>query len=304
MQLWLSKSSEVPLREQLEAQIILGILSDDLKAGQKLPSTRELARRFRIHSNTVSAAYRRLSANGWVNFRKGSGIYVRRPASARQLEGDLKLDQLIAVFLKAARGNGFSLSEIKSQLTHWLMLQPPDHFLVVEPDPELRKILIAEIAEATGVRVVGASLGDSRLAEMLTGAAPVALYSQAEEVRDALPPGVELVVLRSRSIPESLQMQARPSPDSLIAIVSHWSEFLRWSRAILVAAGVDPNTLSFRDARETGWRRALQSVAVIVTDSVTARQLPAGCQARVFKVLSDATMSELQYFVTHFMNAS
>ena len=57
MQLWLAKDSEVPLREQLIAQIKLAILSQDLKPGQKLPSTRELARRFKIHANTVSAAY-------------------------------------------------------------------------------------------------------------------------------------------------------------------------------------------------------------------------------------------------------
>lgn len=51
MHLWLSKSSEVPLRDQLTAQVILGIVSDDLKAGQRLPSTRELARRYQVHAN-------------------------------------------------------------------------------------------------------------------------------------------------------------------------------------------------------------------------------------------------------------
>ncbi len=54
MRLWLSKSSEVPIRVQLEAQIILGILGNDLKVGQRLPSTRELARRYKIHSNNKS----------------------------------------------------------------------------------------------------------------------------------------------------------------------------------------------------------------------------------------------------------
>ena len=69
MRLWLSKSSEVPLREQLVAQIMLGIVSGDLKAGQKLPSTRELGRRFRVHANTVSAAYRDLHRRGWGGLR-------------------------------------------------------------------------------------------------------------------------------------------------------------------------------------------------------------------------------------------
>ncbi len=54
MRLWLTKHSEVPLREQLTTQIVLGIVSRDLRPGQRLPSTRELARRFGIHANTVS----------------------------------------------------------------------------------------------------------------------------------------------------------------------------------------------------------------------------------------------------------
>ncbi|MEO6393118.1 MAG: GntR family transcriptional regulator, partial [Pyrinomonadaceae bacterium] len=61
MKIWLSKSGEVSLREQLAAQIILGVVSGDLAPGQRLPSTRELARRYEIHANTVSAAYRNLA---------------------------------------------------------------------------------------------------------------------------------------------------------------------------------------------------------------------------------------------------
>src|SRR5947209_19836140 len=97
MRLWLSRNSQVPLREKLEAQIILGILSDDLKAGQRLPSTRELARRYKIHSNTISAAYRSLGLKGWVQHRRGSGIYVRAPSQIEDLDSGVELDQLIAV---------------------------------------------------------------------------------------------------------------------------------------------------------------------------------------------------------------
>ena len=64
------KRERLPLREQLTAQIKLAILSQDLKPGQKLPSTREIARRFKIHSNTVSAAYRELSESGWVDIAR------------------------------------------------------------------------------------------------------------------------------------------------------------------------------------------------------------------------------------------
>ena len=40
MQLWFARGSEVTIREQLVTQVILGILSDDLAPGQRLPSTR------------------------------------------------------------------------------------------------------------------------------------------------------------------------------------------------------------------------------------------------------------------------
>src|SRR2546423_15056784 len=101
MRLWLSKNSDVPLREQLVRQIMLGVVSDDLKPGQRLPSTRELARRFRIHSNTVSAAYRDLERAGWLEVRKGSGVYVRHLGenpSEGSLDSKLELERLISAF--------------------------------------------------------------------------------------------------------------------------------------------------------------------------------------------------------------
>lgn len=141
MRMWLSHSCEVSLRDQLVTQIRLGVLSGDLQAGKKLPSTRELARRFHVHANTVSAAYRQLHRSGLVEFRRGSGVYVRKLEGEENLNGSIKLDQLAAQFFKAARDSGFSLSDVRSSLSHWLNVQPPDHFLLLEPDIELRRIL-------------------------------------------------------------------------------------------------------------------------------------------------------------------
>src|SRR2546428_491298 len=175
MKLWLSKDNAIPLREQPTTQIKLAILSQDLKPGQRLPSTRELARRFRIHSNTVSAAYRELSEQGWVELRAGSGIYVRTFKADIALEAQLDLDHLIIEFLQLARRKGFSLAEVQSRVKHWLRLQPPDHFLVIDPDPEFRAIVMAEITQGTGFRVAGASIADCAHRSLLVGAVPVAL---------------------------------------------------------------------------------------------------------------------------------
>jgi DNA-binding transcriptional regulator YhcF (GntR family) len=40
MRFWITKNSELPIREQLVRQVVLGILSEDLPAGHKLPSVR------------------------------------------------------------------------------------------------------------------------------------------------------------------------------------------------------------------------------------------------------------------------
>jgi DNA-binding transcriptional regulator YhcF (GntR family) len=157
MQLWFARSGEVTIREQLVAQVILGILSDDLAAGQRLPSTRELARRFRLHPNTVSAGYRQLDRERWVEFRHGSGVYVGERKPEVVMSSALALDQLIAKLCRSARELGAPLATVRSRLRQWLELQPPDHFLLIEPDEELRKILAAEIEKAV-------SFPDSRAA--------------------------------------------------------------------------------------------------------------------------------------------
>ncbi|HEV2863333.1 MAG TPA: GntR family transcriptional regulator [Pyrinomonadaceae bacterium] len=305
MRLWLSKNSEVPLREQLVRQIMLGVISNDLKPGQRLPSTRELARRFGIHPNTVSAAYGDLEGRGWLEFRRGSGVYVRAlgdpvPAGDAPDPG-LELDRLISAFLSLARAEGFSLAEIQGRLSHWLGQEPPDHFLVVEPNERLREILAAEIKEATGFPVEGIGYEECSDESRLAGSAVVALYSKADDVRRALPAGVSPIFLHTRSIPTSLKGERVPPPDALVSVASAWPEFLEWARVFLVAAGLDPEALDLRDAREEGWDRGLRSSAHVITDALTAQRLPPGCRARVYRVIADASLEELRAFVEKFL---
>ncbi|HZI19410.1 MAG TPA: GntR family transcriptional regulator [Pyrinomonadaceae bacterium] len=304
MRLWLSKNSEVPLREQLVKQIMLGIISDDLKAGQRLPSTRELARRFHIHSNTVSAAYRELERRGWLDLRKGSGVYVRARgadgSAARGARPDL--DRLIAAFLSLARAEGFSLAEVQARLRHWLARQAPDHFLVAEPDEGLREILCAEIEEATGFRTRGVGLEALSEVAPLAGAAVVALYGQAAEVARRLPPDSTPILLRAHSVAESLKGEQAPPPGALVTVVSRWPSFLEWSRVVLLAAGLDADALDFRDARAPGWRRGLPASDLVITEALTARELPPGCRARVYRVVSDPSLEELRGFVGRFLS--
>lgn len=296
MRFWISKNSEVPIREQLVTQIVLGIVSNDLKIAERLPSTRDLARRYEIHANTVSAAYRELARRGWVEFRKGSGVYVRR-RSDKPLDDGLALDQVVARFFRNLREEGYSLAEIQAGIQRSLAMQHPDHFLMLEPDPELRAILVAEITAATNVKVTGVGPESS---ENTAGGVPLVLYGHQKEFADRVKSSTDVLVLHSASIAESFRGETRPSRESLVAIVSRWPEFLRWSRTLLVAAGLDADALSLRDARERNWEKGLRSAAFVITDSLMAPRIPAGCEVKVFRILAEKSLEEIRNYAERF----
>jgi DNA-binding transcriptional regulator YhcF (GntR family) len=303
MKLWISKNSEVPVAEQLTTQIMLAINSGELRANQKLPSTRELARRFALHSNTVNAAYRDLARRGWLYFRRGSGVYVRGLAPGVSLDGQLQLDQLISAFIKLAREKGFTLAEIRSRVKGWLDFQPPERFLVIERDPELRKILLAEISESTKFPVHGVDPEACKDPAVLAGSVPVALYGRAEELNGLLPDDVSCITLQSRSALELDKLSIDECSRQGVAVISRWPDFLRWARAVLLARGTEAARLSFRDAREKHWQKGLRS-CVVLTDAVTAAQLPSGCRTLLLKVIAESSLQELRQFVDQFLGSN
>lgn len=157
MKLWISKSSEVPIQEQLTTQLILGIVSADLESEERLPSTTQIARRFSLHANTVRAAYRELVDRGWAEWKTGSGFYVRALASQPKLDPRLDLDHLISTFLSIARGRGHSLEEIQARMQHWFSHQRPEHVLMIEPDSDLRNLMVCEVQEKSRCPLPGSA---------------------------------------------------------------------------------------------------------------------------------------------------
>lgn len=296
MRLWISHRSEVPIREQLATQIVLSILSADLKPGARLPSTRELARRFRIHANTVSAAYRDLENAGWLELRRGSGVYIRNNSRHAPLSPELGLDHLIAGLFRSARELRVPLSAIRGRLRYWLDLQPPDHFLLLEPDPELSRIIIAEITAAVRFPVKSADLSACEIPEMLEGSIPLVLPSKTDKVRARLPAQFDFIPLRLNSVTNSLASWMPARQDVLIGIASRWPDFLKRAQTMLIATGFDPDSLIFCDAREPGWQKRVSQTSGVVCDSLTATKLPKNCRAIPFSLLSESSLAELREY--------
>ena len=299
MKLWLSKSTEVPLQEQLSTQLVLGIVSGDLAPHERLPSSSQLARRFKIHPNTIRAAYRGLAEEGWIEWKKGSGFYVRDRGAEGRPNAAADLDHLIASFIAAARRRGYSAVDIQSRLRDRLAVQYPKRVLVIESDPDLREILVVEVQSQLSVAVEGISPETCSEQGVPPDALCVALYDHARSVRAVLPPEESCVFLRSNSVPKTLSGERKPPGELVITVVSRWPDFLRWARATLTAVGIEPAAIELRDGRVNGWDRGLNDRGLVVTDSVLGRMLPQSPRLRVFRIIADASLAELREKVSH-----
>ena len=85
------------LVEQLRRQLCLGVV----KAGQAMPSVRQLATELGINPNTIQKAYRRMEAEGMIVTVPGKGSFISDDLAAilgRQREEQLQKvrQQLIA----------------------------------------------------------------------------------------------------------------------------------------------------------------------------------------------------------------
>jgi GntR family transcriptional regulator len=280
--IWLTRDRSVPIHDQLVTQILLGILSDDLKAGQRLPSVRALARVLHVNSNTVSGAYRELVREGWLEGRHGSGVYVRSaPVPARS-----RLEELLTAFVGIARREGWTPADIRHSVERELARTSCVRLLLFEPEPELRNVLLREIEKSCGVRL--GVYSDSTTAE---GAMIVAMHGRAQLLERELPSHAPRLLLQVTSIPAALLRHGRPAPDTLIAIASASPEILRRARTVLLAAGIEASALVECDTRQSDWRARAMTCDLAIADILTAQTLSAHRNLRVLRVLAEDSLA-------------
>jgi GntR family transcriptional regulator len=288
--IWLTKNSEVPVREQLALQLTLGIAVGDLREGERLPSTRVISRRFGVHSNTVAAAYQKLVDLNMLVFRKGSGYYVLD--SATEIAGrEAKASDLIAKLFDDLHWLGFDDGEIFERLGGRQRGQNRSHVSLFEPDEDLRNILEFELREA-GFAVT-AIRGEGVADEKTNGSLLVAMVDERPRIEVGPLRDAKCVYLRGRSVSASLSGHARPSTDDLIAVASSWEAFLSMAKVMLLAANIEPGNLIVRSARVEGWLDAVMPAKMIICDALTANTLPKNESLRVFRLIADSSIEEV-----------
>ena len=168
--------------------------------------------------------------------------------------------------------------------------EKPAHFLVVESEPDLRKILTEEISNALNTAVEGISLEDLAKKHAENETEVWLMFDKPKISPEILPPNVTCILLKANSVPGSMTGKQRPAETDLIAIVSGWEKFLTLAKMFLLAARIAPETLILRSTNEPNWKNGLQTASMIICDSATAKKFSNDKRVRIFQLIADESL--------------
>jgi len=107
----------VPVYRQIVDQVRGAIAAGALRAGDQLPTVRQLAVDLEINPNTVVRAYRELEYDGLLETHQGTGTFISdqkivRPGNERQRQ----LEQIVSDAISRAGAAGFTIQDLQDQL--------------------------------------------------------------------------------------------------------------------------------------------------------------------------------------------
>jgi DNA-binding transcriptional regulator YhcF (GntR family) len=291
MRIHIDKSSEVSVRSQISEQIVMSIATSMLKPGAVLPSVRELAIRLKISRNTVSAAYQDLVERSYLERRRGAKMVVR-PLDALPLDPRLDLDDLIDAAIRSACEHGYTLQELEQRVRQRLLVEPPDHVLVVEPEAGMRRLLQLEVSESVPFKVDAISpdeLKENRGAPI--GALVVGLPGRAQLVRSLLPKTHPFLVLAPSGIDPHVKLIHELKRSSVIGVASVSPLFLEMARLLLAPFVGNFHALEEHhlQGRET---RDLTGLDLVFCDSVLRARIKAR-QTVEYRIVSSSAAAEI-----------
>jgi GntR family transcriptional regulator len=113
----LDNESGVPVYRQIIDQVLGGIAAGSLRAGEQLPTVRQLAVDLSVNPNTVIRAYRELEIRDVLSSQQGTGTFVtaRKPERDDE-ERQRRLAQIAGEAVARAGAEGFSVQELMRRL--------------------------------------------------------------------------------------------------------------------------------------------------------------------------------------------
>ncbi|MGI8905436.1 MAG: GntR family transcriptional regulator [Candidatus Sumerlaeaceae bacterium] len=103
MRIEINFKSGKPTYLQITEQVKYAAAAGTLRAGDQLPSIRDLAEQLRINRNTVSKAYAELEHEGVVDLQHGRGVFVASNGSPfkKRVRDEILVDAIDAAVVQA-----------------------------------------------------------------------------------------------------------------------------------------------------------------------------------------------------------
>ncbi len=217
-----NKRSDRPVHQQLREQIISRISTGELNVGDEMPAVRTVARQLRVSVNTVSSVYHELVREEWLVAQPGRHhIVISHSPNDDSPTKFAAPDQLVNHIVKLALKNGYSLAQVVARLRKRLLDQPPDHLLIVEPEPQVGELIREEIRQNLGVAPIGCSLETLEQDPSKSIGAVLLTPIYLQDRLDFLPPPEHQTVTLFYSSPDKYATLVRDLPrSSAVGMVS------------------------------------------------------------------------------------
>jgi GntR family transcriptional regulator len=270
--------SHVPVHVQLEEQIKHLILTEGFKAGTRLPSIRALAGYLRVNRNTVARVFSDLEREGYVQSRRGSGVYVVEPPAA---EEDIKRQEILERVMDLAAAQDVPVEELAYALLARAGVRIPEKvpILFVECTVSDLEQFAAELEEQLPVKVEQVLLDDLKgrlsLEDKLPWRIAVTTFFHVHEVEEMMKPrGLETVALLAETTLQSLQRLADLPAGTPVGVVGDSQTCMENKSRSIEGAGLEHLDLAETYVDRVDEVRALFGrVRAAVCSSTTARKL-------------------------------
>ena len=299
MDIVLSRSGGVSVRDQIKAQIELKTLGGDFKAGQRLPSVRALARRLKVHANTVSAAYQQLEDAGHLELKPGSGVFVRSsgpkaPHEARDLDEMIRL----ALHLALERYSG---NQVRAAVVRWLQGTPPDRIVAIDASREMGELLARELEDALAIPASFCSVVElSEQPDRLAGALGVTLPYHLGRVRK-IAPGVAVESVNLEVSPEDRRAVLELPAGAIVLVVSHSPTVLPFASVLVRSLRGDELLVEARLRQaSTEWQRLVKAADMVFADALSHPEVKRSRPRRLreLRLLPPSVLSRLRDVLT------
>ncbi|ULO05461.1 GntR family transcriptional regulator [Paenibacillus sp. 19GGS1-52] len=109
-----------PIYLQLADRISRQIVSKELKAGEKLPSVRDMGIKYSVNPNTIQRTYSELEREGILETKRGQGTFVTEHEERLVQQRNQLQHEQIQLFVQVMQEMGYSSQEIIAGLNDYL----------------------------------------------------------------------------------------------------------------------------------------------------------------------------------------